>query len=222
MALYPARRVRYYMDQLALLGDSVFDNGAYVGLGPTLITQVRQRLSDWSVTLMAADGSVIADIPAQLTRTAPSTTHFIISVGGNDALRHSGILTSASASVGESLLQLARIQEQFTHDYSTMLDIVLRRSQAVSVCTIYDPRYPDPIHRTISATALCVINDVIIRAAALRGIPVIDLRLVCNEDRDFANPIEPSVAGGEKIPGAITKVIKEHDFSKHRCEIFAG
>jgi hypothetical protein len=34
-------------------------------------------------------------------------------------------------------------------------------------------------------------------------ITLIDLRLVCDSDLDFANPIEPSVAGGAKIARAI-------------------
>jgi hypothetical protein len=34
-------------------------------------------------------------------------------------------------------------------------------------------------------------------------LPVIDLRLVCTEPADYANPIEPSSRGGEKIARAI-------------------
>jgi hypothetical protein len=36
---------------------------------------------------------------------------------------------------------------------------------------------------------------------------LIDLRLVCDSDDDFANPIEPSVRGGAKIAGAIARWI---------------
>ena len=35
--------------------------------------------------------------------------------------------------------------------------------------------------------------------------PLIDLRLICNEEGDCANPIEPSVQGGEKISAVIEK-----------------
>ena len=37
---------------------------------------------------------------------------------------------------------------------------------------------------------------------------------------DYANPIEPSVRGGAKIAGAIARLITEHDFSRHRSEVF--
>lgn len=46
-------------------------------------------------------------------------------------------------------------------------------------------------------------NDRITRAAFSNGLALIDLRLICNEERDYANPIEPSVAGGEKMSAAI-------------------
>ncbi|WP_167858623.1 hypothetical protein [Methylobacterium nonmethylotrophicum] len=32
---------------------------------------------------------------------------------------------------------------------------------------------------------------------------LLDLRVVCGADADFANPIEPSVQGGEKIAAAV-------------------
>jgi hypothetical protein len=57
------------MKHVVLLGDSVFDNGAYVGGGPDVVTQLRQRLpAGWRATLAAVDGGVIRDIPHQLER----------------------------------------------------------------------------------------------------------------------------------------------------------
>ena len=60
----------------------------------------------------------------------------------------------------------------------------------------------------------------ILRAAFAQGLPVIDLRLVCNEDADYANPIEPSAHGGEKIATVIARLVAEHDFSCSRSEVF--
>jgi hypothetical protein len=67
-----------------------------------------------------------------------------------------------------------------------------------------------------------VLNDCIIRTAVGRGIPLIDLRVVCDEDEDFANPIEPSVQSGRKIVGAITALLSQHDFRRARSEVFTG
>ena len=84
-----------------------------------------------------------------------------------------------------------------------MLDAVLQRGLTTAVCTIYDPRFPDLNLRRIATAALTVFNDVITREAFSRRIGLIDLRLICAEDRDFANPIEPSVQCGEKIAHAV-------------------
>lgn len=53
--------------------------------------------------------------------------------------------------------------------------------------------------------ALSLFNDVISRAAFSRGLPLIDLRLICAEPADYANPIEPSEQGGAKIASAIAR-----------------
>ncbi len=213
----------HQMKHVALLGDSVFDNGAYVGREPDVVTQLRQRLSaGWRTTLAAIDGGVIRDIPHQLERVPDDATHLVISVGGNDALGFSAVLGAPSRSVADTLEQLAAIRGEFARNYGRMIEIVRRRGLPIAVCTIYEPRYPDAAQRRVSATALCVINDAIIREAATVGVPIIDLRLVCNEDDDFANPIEPSSQGGWKIAGAIVSLVTRHDFSQARSEIFTS
>jgi hypothetical protein len=90
----------------------------------------------------------------------------------------------------------------------------------VAICTIYNPRYPDPRLQRLAVTGLTVFNDAIIRQAFARGLPLIDLRLVCDQDADYANPIEPSVRGGAKIAAAIARLVTEHDFARRRAEAF--
>jgi hypothetical protein len=51
-------------------------------------------------------------------------------------------------------------------------------------------------------------NDVILLTAFELSLPVIELRLVCNEPADYANPIEPSGRGGRKIALAITHALE--------------
>ena len=64
----------------------------------------------------------------------------------------------------------------------------------------------------IAVAVIATFNDVIIRQAFLAGVPLIDLRLLCDEDADYANEIEPSEAGGRKIASVIARVVSEHDF----------
>ncbi len=50
-------------------------------------------------------------------------------------------------------------------------------------------------------------NDVIARTAHAHGLDLIELRLVCTKPSDYANPIEPSGAGGAKIARAIASAL---------------
>ncbi len=51
---------------------------------------------------------------------------------------------------------------------------------------------------------------------------MLDLRLICTEDADYANPIEPSSRGGAKIAAAIVTTSGTHDFSARRTTIYGG
>jgi hypothetical protein len=50
-------------------------------------------------------------------------------------------------------------------------------------------------------------NDVIVRVAFERQVSMIDLRMVCSETADYANPIEPSGPGGLNIAKAILRAM---------------
>ena len=64
-------------------------------------------------------------------------------------------------------------------------------------------------------TGLMLFNDVILRVAFERALAVIDLRLVCNEPADYANPIEPSGRGGQKIARAIARSLGLMDAARN-------
>jgi GDSL-like Lipase/Acylhydrolase family len=207
---------------VVLLGDSIFDNGAYVGGGPDVVRQLRARLpAGWRATLCAVDGAVTSDLARQLGRVPADTTHLVISAGGNDALRHAGLLEEAARSMADAVGRLAAVRESFRRDYEAMLDRVLARALPTSVCTIYDARFPDPARQRLVVAALTLFNDVITRAAFARGLALVDLRLICDRDEDYANPIEPSVAGGEKIAAVIAKLAAEHNDVRRRSAVFA-
>jgi hypothetical protein len=208
------------MNHIVLLGDSIFDNAPYVGGAPDVVRQVRQRLPDgWKATLRAVDGGTIGDVGEQLRLLPTDATHLILSVGGNDALGNIGFLEAPARSTAEALLGLADISNGFERRYHGMLTEVLAYELPTAICTIYYPRFPDATLQRIAVTGLTVFNDCIIRAAFVHGIPLLDLRLICTEEGDYANPIEPSAQGGEKIAQAIVKVA-EYGFASGRTEVF--
>lgn len=209
------------MPHVALLGDSIFDNGSYVPGEPDVVRQLRARLpAEWAATLLAVDGAVTESVTGQLRRLPPNATHLVVSVGGNDALRHIRVLEERASSVAEALKRLAEIGQAFGQAYQAMLDAVSGLGLPIALCTIYDPRFADPPLRRLAFWALAFFNDVILRQAIARGLPILDLRLVCDRDEDFANPIEPSAKGGEKIAAGIARLLTEHDFTRGRTEAF--
>ncbi|MDQ0736898.1 SGNH/GDSL hydrolase family protein [Arthrobacter agilis] len=188
---------------VVLLGDSILDNGRYVDGGPDVVAQVRAALpAGWAATLLAVDGDVISGVARQLRALPPDATHLVVSAGGNDALGYRHLLQRPVGGVVEALLAFEAPRTVFAEDYGAMLDAVLAAGLPTSVCTIYDTPSSEP-GAAVIRTALTFFNDCITRAAFARGVSVVDLRLVCDDDGDYANPIEPSVQGGAKIAAAI-------------------
>ena len=192
---------------VVLLGDSIFDNAAYVRGGPDVVAQLREALPDgWRATLAAVDGAVITGVSRQLARVPPDATHLVVSAGGNDALGHSDLLDRPARSSAQVLGWLADAVEAFEARYGTMLGSVLARGLPTTVCTIYNGNLGPPADR-LAAVALAVFDDAIVRVAGEHGVPVIELRRVCTEAGDYANPIEPSVQGGRKIACALAEAL---------------
>ena len=222
----PARRAAAMeagRKHIVLLGDSILANRAYVGDSPDVIEQLSKRLPAGALaTLGAMDGSVTSGVRLQLQIAPEDATHFVISAGGNDALHYASLLGEKASSVGEALEKLAVVREVFEQEYRAMLDEVVARGLPVAVCTIYDARFPDAKQRRLASLGLTIFNDCITREASARGLALIDLRLICTAEEDLANPIEPSVIGGAKIASAIAAFASDYDWTKGRCEVFAG
>jgi len=209
------------MPHLVLLGDSIFDNAAYVPGHPAVIEQLRRSLPSGSeATLLAVDGNIAIDVIRQLRGLPAGATHLAISAGGNDALIASGILAQPADSVAQVLHELAELQAAFRREYREMLDEVLSPQLPTVICTIYDAI---PGLTRDAAAALALFNDVILREAIGAGIPVLDLRLLCDEASDYSplSPIEPSHLGGRKIAASLARIVAEHDFTRRQSVIYA-
>ena len=190
---------------LVLLGDSIFDNAAYTRGEPDVVSHLRDLLPrSATATLLAVDGAVIANVAAQLRRVPDDATHLVISAGGNDALANSDLLALPVKSTTEALELFRRRSEAFEREYAAMVDAALRHRKPLTLCTIYNGNLGGEEGR-IARIALLLFNDAILRTAFARALPVVELRLVCTEPADYANPIEPSGRGGRKIAQAIVQ-----------------
>lgn len=206
---------------VALLGDSIFDNRAYTGGEPDVAGHLRTILpSGWGVTLAAVDGAVTADLGSQLGRVREPVTDVVLSIGGNDVLRNFDLMNLPVRSTAEALELFRTRVDAFEAGYNRALDALTGLGRPTTVCTIYNGRLP-PEEAGRARIGLTMFNDAILRAAFSRELPVIDLRLVCTEPRDYANPIEPSGPGGRKIALAIASALGQ-GAARQRTTVFTS
>jgi hypothetical protein len=197
------------MSHIILLGDSIFDNTRYTLGQPDVITQVRQHVPpDWQATLLAVDGSTTAEVQSQLERLPPGASHLVLSIGGNNAITNAGILNAPIQSSADALRELARVAAEFEDAYGSAVKACKATDLPLAVCTIYNGCFEESGYQQLVSTALMVFNDVILRVAIEFRLPVIDLRFICTSKEDYANPIEPSSAGGAKIAAAIVDLVR--------------
>lgn len=210
------------MTHIVLLGDSVFDNGDYVGSDPDVVSHLRAMMpDDWQATLAAVDGNLVEQVSGQLAKAPADATHLVISAGGNNAIMNADILGLKANSAAEVFDAQANRIGDFEAQYREMLKAVLAKNLPTVVSTIYYPNFTDSFMQKIATAALSAFNDAIIRQAVSNGLPVLDMRLICREKSDYANEIEPSGEGGRKIAAKILEVVNEHDFSKSRTGVYA-
>ena len=131
------------MKHIVLLGDSIFDNGSYVGYNELDVPNQLKSLvnNDCKVTNLAVDGHVTSHIVTQLNNLPSDATHLFVSVGGNDALGHLSILNEPIPTIGDAFQKMYLIGENFQKAYSEMLDSVLVHKLPTTVCSVYYPRF---------------------------------------------------------------------------------
>ena len=208
------------MNHLVLLGDSIFDNRADVAGGPAVIDQVQKTVpAGWKASLLAVDGNTSVQVPDQLKRLPSDCTHLVLSAGGNDAIGCLDLMGTPASNLMGALGTLSKILVGFEQSYKALITELLSLNKPLMVCTIYDsvPGLVDPLK-----LALGLFNDVIIRNAVSKGLPVLDLRMICTESGDYSikSPIEPSSQGGQKIATRLTSALVNHDSSRGICAIY--
>jgi len=192
--------------KIALLGDSIFDNSAYTGGEPDVVTHLQTLLSTgWQASLLAIDGSVTADLQAQLGQVQDES-HMVISLGGNDALASGDLLNARVSSTAKALAMFGKRADEFEEAYRSAIRAALTLGRDTTVCTIYNGNL-GAIEAPLARVGLMLFNDVTLRVAFEQHLSVIDLRLVCTDPLDYANEIEPSGRGGQKIAAAITRAL---------------
>jgi len=191
------------MPHIVLLGDSVFDNGVYSRPEPEVADHLRTLAGDtWKVSLLAVDGSTTSDVAAQIGRIPADATHVALSTGGNDALGHADLLDQQVETAAEALSLFADPLTAFAIEYAKVLNALRSTGLPIVACTVYNGNLPVEIAAAVEV-AVATFDDTIQRLVRVAGFDVVELRSVCDQPEDFANPIEPSGIGGRKIAQAL-------------------
>ena len=130
-------------------------------------------------------------------------------------LGYLNLLDAPARSTADALRLFGKTSARFEADYRSAVRPVLERGLPTTLCTIYNGAFEDPDYAARARVALMMFNDVILRVAFELHASVIDLRLVCCERADYANPIEPSGQGGMKIAKAIARVTGAGPVGEH-------
>ena len=208
---------------VVLLGDSIFDNAAYTRGAPDVVTHLRQVLPPpWRATLCAVDGATSGQLASQLRCVPEDASHLAIAIGGNDALQNSDLLSLRVTSSAQTLTAFADRLRSFERSYQRAVTAAVALGRRTVVCTIYNGAL-DPGQAEIARVGVALFNDVILRTALALGLDVVELRAICTEPGDYANPIEPSDQGGLKIARAVAAALEAgHDAGGNVVKVWGG
>ncbi|MEM1438209.1 MAG: SGNH/GDSL hydrolase family protein [Pseudomonadota bacterium] len=195
------------MMHIVLLGDSIFDNGAYVPDGPPVRDQLASVMpGDASVTLLAVDGDLSTHVPGQLRELPKDATHLVVSCGGNDALGFLPEFIKPVSTIADAMVRFGELRGVFRERYRGMLDAVTSQGLPVFACSVYEQV---PNIGGAERAALSMFNEIIFQECQGRVNGIIDLRVICGDAEDYSevSPIEPSERGGKKIVQAIRAAV---------------
>ena len=220
------------MNKIYLLGDSIIDNTPYVKKNEKDVASHLNSMYKCSPQIniynRAVDGHTMKDLlDTQLSDEGLNeATNIVVSIGGNDLLgKLSFLLDLEIVEVPHHRMMLRTpigiIPKRNLHFHQTYFQIIKPMKQEYEsivanlsnyrakllLCTVYEgdlvdsDEFSDVIYS--SKTMLSIFNDLVYRTAQKYNAEVLELRDIFVSPEDYANPIEPSHIGGEKLAKAI-------------------
>ena len=181
----------------------------------------------------AVDGHTMRDLlDTQLSDEGlDEATHIVMSIGGNDLLQKISFLQMTSklsevmdkdARIGkwgvrelnpsrnkvfeETYFEIIKPMQQ---EYESIVANLSNYRAKLLLCTVYEgdlvdsDEFSDVLYS--SKTMLSIFNDLVYRTAQKYNGDVLELRDIFISSEDYANPIEPSHIGGEKLAKSIVE-----------------
>ena len=225
------------MKSIYLLGDSIIDNGAYVGIDEKDVASHLNSMYKCSpqinINNRAVDGHTMKDLlDTQLSDEGLNeATHIVMSIGGNDLLQNISFLQMTSK-LSEVMNKDARIGKwgvrelnpsrnkvfeetyfeiikPFNSLYETIVEKLSNYRAKLLLCTVYEGDLfgSDEFKNVFysSKTMVSIFNDLVYKSSSKFKTDVLELRNIFVSSEDYANPIEPSHIGGEKLAKSIVE-----------------
>ena len=176
---------------------------------------------------IAVDGFTMNDLIENSLNTEDlgEATHIVVSIGGNDLLHNISFLQTTSdlsrimgkgsmiGKWGTKELNPTRnkvfeetyfeIIKPFKQQYETIVANLSNQRANLLLCTVYEGDLVDSDEfsdvSNSSKTMVSIFNDIVYRTANKFNVDVLELRNIFTSPQDYANPIEPSHTGGEKL-----------------------
>jgi hypothetical protein len=200
---------------LVLLGDAL--QNIDMGTEPTEAVLVPRPRNPWRLTVLEAPQL----LERGWTRAIPlDATHIGICVDGGWAIEASGLLQGGAESISESLESLAVAADQFEEIFATLIASALEAGLPTVVCTLVPSRHQETSLRRAAATALAIFNDRILRQAFWAKLSIVELRLVCDEDGDYASETLLSHAGVRKVANVARAALYEVSREPGRTRVY--
>ena len=200
---------------LVLLGDAL--QNIDLGKGQAESTLVPRPRNPWKLTVLQPpevlrQGRVRA-IPA-------GVTHIGICIDGGWAIETSGLLQGYALTIREALDALARAADEFENMFARLIAAAAETGVPTIVCTLVPARHTDPSQQRVAATALAIFNDRILRRAIAAHLSIVELRLVCDEDSDYASETLLSHAGVRKVANVARSALYDVSRNPGRTRVY--
>jgi len=200
---------------LVLLGDAL--QNIDLGKGQAESALVPRPRNPWKLTVLQPpevlrQGRVRA-IPAEVS-------HIVICVDGGWAIDTSGLLQGDAQSVRGTLGELATAADEFEGIFARLIAAAKETGLPTIVCTLVPARYVDPVQERAAATALAIFNDRVLRQAFAAGLSIVELRLVCDEDSDYASETLLSRTGVRKVANVARSALYDVSRNPGRTRVY--
>ena len=180
---------------ILLLGDSIFNNEAYVKNGKSIVNLLKDK--EQEVDSYAVNNASIIDIYQQLNNVPLDLnnehTSLFLSVGGND------ILTTFVDQIQNEDSDMKNTLKPIFNAYKKLVASIQTKMNKVGKITLVNLYYPTNMKYQQYKPILEEWNRLLDQYAREKNLNVLRLNYLLTQSTDFSLSIEPSESGGMKI-----------------------